>query len=64
PYTSKVLGWKRPGRIDSCRLQQKRHTSRYAFFLSFIEIIFSLPQDILFAFILLIYYNDDRLLYR
>ena len=20
PYTSKVLGWKRPGRIDSCRL--------------------------------------------
>ena len=33
-------------------------------FLSFIEIIFSLPHDILFAFILLIYYNDDRLLYR
>ena len=33
-------------------------------FLSFIKIIFSLPHDILFAFILLIYYNDDRLLYR
>lgn len=33
-------------------------------FFSFIEIIFSLLQDILFAFILLIYYNDDRLLYR
>ena len=64
PYTSKVLGWKRPGRIDSCRLKQTRHTCRYALFVSFIEIIFSLPQDILFAFILLIYYNDDRLLYR
>ncbi|WP_293810323.1 hypothetical protein, partial [uncultured Phascolarctobacterium sp.] len=23
PYTSKVLGWKRPGRIDSCRLEKK-----------------------------------------
>ena len=22
PYTSKVLGWKRPGRIDSCRLEK------------------------------------------
>lgn len=33
-------------------------------FSSFIEIIFGLPHDILFAFILLIYYNDDRLLYR
>ena len=32
PYTSKVLGWKRPGRIDSCRLEQIRHTSRYALF--------------------------------
>ena len=36
----------------------------YFSLLSFIEIIFSFPQDILFAFILLIYYNDDRLLYR
>ena len=34
------------------------------YFLSFIEIVFRLPHDILFAFILLIYYNDDRLLYR
>ena len=32
PYTSKVLGWKRPGRIDSCRLEQIRHTCRYALF--------------------------------
>ena len=24
PYTSKVLGWKRPGRIDSCRLEQNK----------------------------------------
>ena len=32
PYTSKVLGWKRPGRIDSCRLRKIRHTSRYALF--------------------------------
>ena len=23
PYTSKVLGWKRPGRIDSCRLKKE-----------------------------------------
>ena len=23
PYTSKVLGWKRPGRIDSCRLEKQ-----------------------------------------
>ena len=23
PYTSKVLGWKRPGRIDSCRLKKR-----------------------------------------
>ena len=23
PYTSKVLGWKRPGRIDSCRLAKE-----------------------------------------
>ena len=32
PYTSKVLGWKRPGRIDSCRLK-KKHTIRYVSFL-------------------------------
>ena len=23
PYTSKVLGWTRPGRIDSCRLKKQ-----------------------------------------
>ena len=32
PYTSKVLGWKRPGRIDSCRLK-KKHTLWYVSFL-------------------------------
>ena len=32
PYTSKVLGWKRPGRIDSCRLEKKNHTKRYGSF--------------------------------
>ena len=31
PYTSKVLGWKRPGRIDSCRLK-KKHTLWYVSF--------------------------------
>ena len=31
PYTSKVLGWKRPGRIDSCRLV-KKHTLWYVSF--------------------------------
>ena len=31
PYTSKVLGWKRPGRIDSCRLV-KKHTYWYVSF--------------------------------
>ena len=31
PYTSKVLGWKRPGRIDSCRLI-KKHTLWYVSF--------------------------------
>ena len=63
PYTSKVLGWKRPGRIDSCRLKKETYLM-VCFFFYVIEIIFSLPHDILFAFILLIYYNDDRLLYR
>ena len=33
PYTSKVLGWKRPGRIDSCRLEKRTHTLYEFFFL-------------------------------
>ena len=41
PYTSKVLGWKRPGRIDSCRLKQIRHTSRYALFVYLLLKLFS-----------------------
>ena len=39
PYTSKVLGWKRPGRIDSCRLI-KKHTLWYVSFLFYSEILF------------------------
>ena len=37
PYTSKVLGWKRPGRIDSCRLKKIHHIFRYGVFFYFIR---------------------------
>ena len=32
PYTSKVLGWKRPGRIDSCRLKKETYLMVCFFF--------------------------------
>ena len=32
PYTSKVLGWKRPGRIDSCRLVKEAYLMVCFFF--------------------------------
>jgi hypothetical protein len=32
PYTSKVLGWKRPGRIDSCRLKRKHSLAKVSAF--------------------------------
>ena len=34
PYTSKVLGWKRPGRIDSCRLKKKHILWYVSFFIA------------------------------
>ena len=42
PYTSKVLGWKRPGRIDSCRLE-KKHTLWYVSF--FIATVYLSDRD-------------------
>ena len=39
PYTSKVLGWKRPGRIDSCRLK-KRNIPYGMFLFLFIQGIY------------------------
>ena len=34
PHTSKVLGWKRPGRIESCRLKKEPyHEVWFLFFM-------------------------------
>ena len=38
PYTSKVLGWKRPGRIDSCRLKKRLTSLDVSLFFSLIQL--------------------------